>query len=118
MGAFLVRRRAKLGGRVFDGRGIGGAIVRYRPTPGPWAAEPQLTPDGRMGDAWNVISDDWPAVYVAEVRREADALLISAAPALLALVRDISAAEVQSIMDFDEYQSRAILLLRGAGIDP
>ena len=60
-----------------------------RPTPGPWAAEPQLTPDGRMGDAWNIVADDWPAVPVAEVRREADARLIVAAPAAVALAQHV-----------------------------
>jgi hypothetical protein len=83
----------------------GGAIVN-RPTPGPWAVEPQLTPDGRMGDAWNIVADDWPAVAVAEVRREADALLIAAAPELLACVLDVLDADGDlDAMDFNRYRA-------------
>ena len=62
-----------------------------RPTPGPWAAEPQLTPDGLMGGAWDIIAMDWPAVPLAEVRQEADARLIVAAPAAVALARHVVA---------------------------
>jgi hypothetical protein len=86
-----------------------------RPTPGPWAVEPQVTHDGRMGDAWNIIADDWPAVPVAEVRRDADARLIAAAPELLACVLDVLDADGDIYaMDFDRYRAA----VKAAGVDP
>jgi type VI protein secretion system component VasF len=96
-------------------------VSRY--TPGPWAAEPQLTPDGRMGDAWNVIADDRPAVPVAEVRREADARLIAAAPKLLSALQDIARYTGQTHGDaarqvLDENARIARAAIAAAGVDP
>jgi hypothetical protein len=74
-----------------------------------------------MGDAWNVISDDWQAdVPVAEVRREADALLIAAVPGLVRALRLIAEAKPIDgdtiVCDFDTLQCLAIDALRG--VDP
>jgi hypothetical protein len=89
--------------------------MQTKHTPGPWAAEPQLTPDGRMGGAWNIVADDWPAVAVAEVRREADALLIAAAPELLACLLDVLDADGDlDAMDFNRYRAA----IAAAGVDP
>ncbi len=93
-----------------------------RPTPGPWAAEPQLTPDGRMGAAWNIVADDWPAVAVAEVRREADALLISAAPKMLDLARHVVAMADDAYLighpEWGAIVAEARAAIAAAGVDP
>jgi hypothetical protein len=91
-------------------------------TPGPWAAEPQLTPDGRMGAAWNIVADDWPAVAVAEVRREADALLISAAPKMLDLARHVVAMADDAYLighpEWGAIVAEARAAIAAAGVDP
>jgi hypothetical protein len=73
-----------------------------------------------MGGAWNIVADDWPAVAVAEVRREADALLIAAAPKLVRALRLIAEAEPMDgdtiVCDFDTLQGLAADALREAGL--
>ena len=93
-----------------------------RHTPGPWAAEPPLTPDGRMGDAWNIIAIAWPLVPVAEVRRAANARLIAAAPAAVELARHVVAmADDAHLIGHPEWGAivtEARIWLATAGVDP